>query len=80
LIQGGDLIDNHGIQTAALEYPQISSTVIFSSLDEFYKKFYFRPRKMFSMFGGMVRDPQLMKRRLREGAEFFKFLRERKTA
>jgi hopanoid biosynthesis associated radical SAM protein HpnJ len=79
-IQGGDLIDNHGIQTAALEYPQISSTVIFSSLDEFYKKFYFRPRKMFSMFGGMVRDPQLMKRRLREGAEFFKFLRERKTA
>ncbi len=77
-LQSGDLVDTHGIQTAALNYPGISSTLIFNSLDEFYRKFYFRPRKMFSLFGGMLRDPQVMKRRLREGAEFFTFLRERK--
>ncbi len=74
-----DLVDTHGIQTAALNYPGISKTLIFNSLDDFYKKFYFRPRKMVSLFGGMLRDPQVMKRRIREGAEFFSFLRERKT-
>jgi hopanoid biosynthesis associated radical SAM protein HpnJ len=77
--ESGELIDDHGIQTAALDYPDLSSTMIFNSLDEFYRKFYFRPRKMFSLFGGMLRDPHLMKRRLREGVEFFKFLGERKT-
>jgi hopanoid biosynthesis associated radical SAM protein HpnJ len=77
--ESGELVDDHGIQAAALNYPGLSSTMIFSSLDEFYKKFYFRPRKMFSLFGGMLRDPQLMRRRLREGVEFFKFLRERKA-
>jgi hopanoid biosynthesis associated radical SAM protein HpnJ len=77
--QNDGLVDTHGIQTAALNYPDISSTVIFDSLDAFYRRFYFRPRKMFSLFGGMLRDPHLMKRRLREGGEFFKFLRERKA-
>ncbi|MDB5095055.1 MAG: coproporphyrinogen oxidase [Candidatus Eremiobacteraeota bacterium] len=77
--QSDGLVDTHGIQTAALNYPDISSTLIFDSLDAFYRRFYFRPRKMFSLFGGMLRDPHLMKRRLREGGEFFKFLRERKA-
>ncbi len=54
------------------------STLIFNSVEEFYRKFYFRPRKMFSMVGGMLRSPEVMKRRLREGVEFFRFLHERK--
>ena len=78
-IQTGELVDTHGIQTAAMNYPGLSSTVIFNSVEEFYRKFYFRPRKMFSLFGGMLRDPEVMKRRLREGVEFFKFLHERKA-
>jgi hopanoid biosynthesis associated radical SAM protein HpnJ len=78
-IQTGELVDTHGIQSAAVNYPKLSSTQIFQSVDEFYRKFYFRPRKMFSLFGGMLRDPEVMKRRLREGVEFFKFLHEHKT-
>ncbi len=78
-IQTGELVDTHGIQTAAMNYPRLSSTVIFNSVEELYRKFYFRPRKMFSLFGGMLRDPEVMKRRLREGVEFFKFLHERKA-
>jgi radical SAM superfamily enzyme YgiQ (UPF0313 family) len=78
-IQTGELVDTHGIQTAAMNYPKLSSTVIFNSVEDLYKKFYFRPRKMFSLFGGMLRDPEVMKRRLREGVEFFKFLHERKA-
>ena len=77
-IQTGELVDTHGIQTAAMNYPKLSSTVIFNSVEDLYRKFYFRPRKMFSLFGGMLRDPEVMKRRLREGVEFFKFLHERK--
>ena len=54
--------------------------MMFESVDAFYRKFYFRPRKMFSLLGGMIGDRQVMKRRLREGVEFFQFLRERKRA
>jgi len=77
-IQTGDLVDTHGIQVAALNYPTLSSTQLFHSVEQFYRQFYFRPRKMFSLFGGMVRDPEVMRRRLREGVEFFRFLYEHK--
>ncbi|MBV8582823.1 MAG: hopanoid biosynthesis associated radical SAM protein HpnJ, partial [Candidatus Eremiobacteraeota bacterium] len=74
-----DLVDSHGIQHAALNYPGLLTTeMLFESVDDFYRKFYFRPKKMFSLLGGMITDPQVMKRRLREGKEFFQFLNERK--
>ncbi|HKU82168.1 MAG TPA: hopanoid biosynthesis associated radical SAM protein HpnJ [Candidatus Tumulicola sp.] len=79
-IQTGELVDTHGIQNAALNYPGLSSTQMFESVDEFYRKFYFRPRKMFSLFWGMMGDSKVMKRRLREGGEFFRFMRERKKS
>ncbi len=77
-IQSGDLVDTHGVQTAALNYPSLSSTIIFNSVEQFYRKFYFRPRKIFSMVGGMLRSPEVMRRRAREGVEFFRFLHQRK--
>ncbi len=73
-----DLVDTHGVQHAALNYPGLNSVMMFESVDEFYRRFYFRPRKMFSLLGGMIGDRHVMKRRLREGVEFFHFLRERK--
>jgi radical SAM superfamily enzyme YgiQ (UPF0313 family) len=76
--QESDLVDTHGVQHAALNYPGLTSPMMFQSVDEFYRKFYFRPRKMFSLLGGMIGDRQVMKRRLREGKEFFQFLRERR--
>ena len=75
---GDGLVDTHGVQHAALNYPGLTSPMMFESVDEFYRKFYFRPRKMFSLLGGMLGDRQVMKRRMREGVEFFHFLRERK--
>ena len=65
--QSSDLVDTHGVQHAALNYPGLDSTMMFESVDAFYRKFYFRPRKMFSLVGGMIGDRQVMKRRLREG-------------
>jgi len=53
-------------------------TEIFQSVEEFYRRFYFRTPEVAAIVSEMVRSPQLMMRRLREGIEFFAFLRERR--
>jgi hopanoid biosynthesis associated radical SAM protein HpnJ len=73
-----ELIDEHGVQIAPLHYPHLSHTEIFDSVETFYRRFYFRAGKIASIVGEMVRSPDMMKRRLREGVEFFHFLRERR--
>ena len=75
-----DLVDDNGMQIAPLHYPHLSHGEIFNSVEEFYKAFYFRAPKIASIVNEMVRSPQMMKRRLREGVEFFQFLRERRAA
>jgi hopanoid biosynthesis associated radical SAM protein HpnJ len=75
-----ELVDEHGIQIAPLHYPHLSHAEIFASVETFYKSFYFRAGKIGSIVGEMVRSPDMMKRRLREGVEFFEFLKERKSA
>jgi hopanoid biosynthesis associated radical SAM protein HpnJ len=75
-----ELVDAHGVQIAPLHYPHLSHTEIFDSVETFYRRFYFRSNKIASIVGEMVKSPQMMKRRLREGIEFFHFLRERRAA
>ncbi|MCQ8279759.1 hopanoid biosynthesis associated radical SAM protein HpnJ [Acetobacteraceae bacterium KSS8] len=75
-----ELIDENGVQIAPLHYPHLSHTEIFDSVETFYRKFYFRAPKIASIVGEMVRSPQMMKRRLREGVEFFQFLKDRHAA
>jgi radical SAM superfamily enzyme YgiQ (UPF0313 family) len=75
-----ELVDEHGIQIAPLSYPHLPHTEIFDSVEVFYRRFYLRAPKIASIVGEMVRSPQMMKRRLREGVEFFQFLRERRAA
>jgi len=75
-----ELVDDHGIQIAPLHYPHLSHAEIFGSVETFYKRFYFRPGKIGSIVSEMVRSPEMMKRRLREGVEFFAFLKERRGA
>jgi hypothetical protein len=71
------LLTESGMQVASLSYPHLSHTEIFQSVDEFYKRFYFRASKIAAIAGEMIRSPQILRRRLREGVEFFRFLRER---
>ncbi|WP_419826615.1 hopanoid biosynthesis associated radical SAM protein HpnJ [Sphingomonas sp.] len=75
-----ELLTDGGTQIAQLSYPHLPASVIFDKVEEFYKRFYFRPRKMGAIVGEMIRDFDMMKRRLREGVEFFSFLRHRKQA
>ena len=67
-------MNEDGRQIASLNYPGLSHTEIFDSVETFYRSFYFRPSKIAALVGEMVKSPEVMKRRLREGAEF---LRER---
>ena len=76
-----ELIDANGVQIAPLHYPGVlTHDEIFHSVEDFYKKFYFRPRKIGEIVKEMVTDFDMMKRRLREGVEFASFLKERKAA
>ena len=76
---GGDhLLTDGGTQIAQLSYPHLPAALIFDKVEEFYKRFYFRPSKIWDIVREMLTDWQMMKRRLREGMEFFDFLRRRK--
>jgi len=74
------LVDTHGQQTAALEYDGLSREEIFRYVERFYKAYYFRPRAIGRMLGEMMLDFDVLKRRLREGEEFLRFLRLRNAA
>jgi hopanoid biosynthesis associated radical SAM protein HpnJ len=73
-----ELVDDNGVQMAPLHYPHLAHSEIFHSVESFYKRFYFRAPKIASIVSEMVVSPDMMKRRLREGVEFFHFLRERR--
>jgi hopanoid biosynthesis associated radical SAM protein HpnJ len=73
-----ELVDEHGVQIAPLHYPGLSHAEIFNSVETFYRRFYFRAGKIASIVNEMARDFDMMKRRLREGVEFYHFLRERR--
>jgi hopanoid biosynthesis associated radical SAM protein HpnJ len=73
-----ELVDEGGVQIAPISYPHLSHTEIFDSVEELYRRFYFRTTKIASIVGEMLASPQMMQRRLREGLEFFEFLRERR--
>ena len=72
------LVDGAGVQTSALSYPGLPRAEIFASVGAFYRRFYFRPRKIVSLASEMVRDPALGRRRLREGRDFLRFLHRRR--
>ena len=79
-VKDESLVGQDGVQHSILNYPHLSSDEIFKAVDDFYKRFYFRPWKMAALFLEMCRDWEIMKRRLREGVEFFKFLFVRESA
>jgi hopanoid biosynthesis associated radical SAM protein HpnJ len=72
------LVDEHGIQDAALEYPDLSREEIFRAVEEFYRRFYMRPAPIFRIMKDMSKDRREFARRMREGYEFVRFFSERR--
>ena len=75
--EGRQLVASDGLQVSSLAYPHLAKEEIFQAVETFYKRFYFRPGKMLEMVAEMARSPRMLKRRLREGAEFMHFLGSR---
>jgi hopanoid biosynthesis associated radical SAM protein HpnJ len=76
---GGRLVADQGIQVSSISYPHLSHEDIFSSVEDFYSQYYFRPGKIWEITSEMLTDWEMMKRRLREGVEFMKFLNKREN-
>jgi hopanoid biosynthesis associated radical SAM protein HpnJ len=70
-----NLVNDKGVQLAAISYPHLSKEEIFHSMETFYKRFYFRPGKIWEIVREMLTSWDMLTRRLREGVEFFRFLR-----
>jgi hopanoid biosynthesis associated radical SAM protein HpnJ len=75
--EGTTLVSESGTQLAALNYLHLGHTEILDSVDDFYKRFYFRAPKIAEMSAEMLRHPSMAARRLREGTEFLQFLSRR---
>jgi hopanoid biosynthesis associated radical SAM protein HpnJ len=73
------LVDARGVQASVLAYPHLARTEIFDSLEAFYRRFYFRPRKLFAIGREMLADHAVLRRRLGEGREFLRFLARRRA-
>ena len=73
------LVGEDGIQISAITYPHLTAGEISAALERFYRRFYFRPTKVAEMAAEMLTSPEMMKRRLREGIEFFRFLSGREA-
>ena len=73
------LVATSGIQTSTLEYPGLSNSQIEDAVEQMYRQFYFRPKAIIPIVKEMLADPQMLVRRLREGGEFFAYLKERRT-
>ncbi|QJE03460.1 hopanoid biosynthesis associated radical SAM protein HpnJ [Massilia forsythiae] len=69
------LVSDKGVQLAALSYPHLSSEEIYHGVERFYRRFYFRPSKIWEIVREMLHSWEMTRRRLREGVEFFRFLR-----
>ena len=67
-------------RSSALGYPHLARTEIFAAVETFYRRFYFRPRKIIAIGGEMLRDRPVMRRRLGEGVDFLRFLARRRRA
>jgi len=74
-----DAIDHDGLQQATLQYPDLSSDEIFAAVEEFYSRYYFRPRPILRMLKTMMEDRDVCVRRLREGVEFFSTMAQRRN-
>jgi len=73
------LVADSGIQTSTLQYPGLSNAAIEDAVEQMYRRFYFRPKAIIPIVREMLSDPQILVRRLREGGEFFSYLKERRT-
>lgn len=79
-LTSGEFIDDSGHQKCVVNYPDLSSAEIFDSVEEFYNRFYFRPRFIARSIFRMITDGQERKKLLKEGAQYLDYMKKRKKS
>ena len=73
------IVNDEGIQEAALEYPDLARRRSTESVERFYRQYYLRPRlPSFASSKTMLEDRNVFVRRIREGYEFFSMMAKRR--
>jgi hopanoid biosynthesis associated radical SAM protein HpnJ len=75
----GKLVMGDGFQVTSISYPHLSHAEIFGAVESFYRRFFFRPRKIADILGEMLTDRHQLKVRLGEALDFFGYLRAREN-
>ncbi len=77
-LTSGNGLSGSGLQLSSLHYSHLRSDEIEDAVERMYRRFYFRQKPILRFLGEMATDRQMLVRRLREGSEFFGYLRERR--
>ena len=79
-ISSDSFLDASGHQKCVINYPGLSNTEIFNSVEEFYNKFYFRPKYIARSIGRMIMDGDERRKLLKEGKQYLEYMRKRKES
>ena len=79
-ISSDNFIDDTGHQKCVINYPNLSNTEIFNSVEEFYNKFYFRPKYIARSIGRMIVNSEERRKLLKEGKQYLQYMRKRKES
>ncbi len=79
-IASDSFLDESGHQKCMINYPNLSNSEIFNSVEEFYDKFYFRPKYILRSIGRMIVDSDERKKLLKEGKQYLQYMRKRKES
>jgi hopanoid biosynthesis associated radical SAM protein HpnJ len=79
-ISSDSFLDAGGHQKCVINYPNLSNAEIFNSVEEFYDKFYFRPKFILRSIGRMIVDSDERRKLLKEGRQYLAYMRKRKES
>ena len=73
-------LDDTGHQSCVIGYPHLSNQEIFDAVELFYNKFYFRPKYIARSIMKMIVNGDERRKLLKEGKQYFEYMRKRKQA
>ena len=73
-----DIVHGDGLQQSTLAYPGLGRDEIFEAVEQFYRRYYLRPKPILRIIKTMLEDKDVCVRRLREGYEFFRTMAQRR--
>ena len=79
-ISSDSFLDDSGHQKCVINYPHLSNSEIFNSVEEFYDKFYFRPKYILRSIGRMIVDGEERRKLLKEGKQYLAYMKKRKES